>query len=50
MDEWEYKTIDGIPPIHLLNQMGVEGWELCGVCSSPQMKPIYYFKRKIQQG
>lgn len=47
---WEYKTIEGIPHFNLLNQMGIEGWEMCGVCNPPQMKPIYYFKRKIQQG
>lgn len=46
VEKWEYKTIEGIPHSDLLNRMGIEGWEMCGVCNLPLAKPIYYFKRR----
>ena len=48
MNMWEYKTINGIPSNNLLNRMGLEGWELCGVCNIPYTAPEFYFKRKLQ--
>ena len=45
MEKWEYK-IKYMPKHTQLNELGQEGWELCGI----DTLEMYIFKRKIQQG
>lgn len=48
MKRYEYKTVTiGICDCLDLNQLGSEGWEMCGVFSA-DYKIVYYFKREIK--
>ena len=45
MDEkWEYKHVDDILSERELNEMGLVGWELCGVLCGIEV--AMYFKRR----
>lgn len=47
MKRYEYKTVTiGICDCLDLNQLGNDGWEMCGVFSA-DYKIVYYFKREI---
>ena len=52
--KWEHKVIESNSPLPVkkLNDMGMEGWEMCGVTDKPEKFPlpslfIYYFKRPL---
>ncbi len=52
--KWEYRieTYEG-RDIDFLNELGLEGWELCCVWSSQangwNMTKFYFFKRRLSQ-
>ena len=47
LSTYEYKTIDHIPSDKELENLGSEGWELCGILNADMpIKIAYYFKRK----
>src|SRR6185437_2616377 len=51
--QWEYKTVQtnvGDLPGDQLNQLGNEGWEMCGVHQRGQLVSTYYFKREKAPG
>jgi hypothetical protein len=50
MTKWEYTSRTASPIQNLdFNEMGAEGWEMCG-CSSSGMGIIYfYFKRPVEE-
>ena len=51
--QWEYKTVQtnsGDLPDGQLDQLGNEGWEMCGVHQRGQLVSTYYFKREKGSG
>jgi len=61
MERWEYKIIDANNPEFapdpeliieerekLFNNLGQEGWELVLGIKAPEVRPVFYFKRKIE--
>ena len=51
--QWEYKAVQtnvGDLPGGQLDQLGNEGWEMCGVHQRGQLVSTYYFKREKAPG
>lgn len=48
LNKWEYRILEYIPLDDELDELGLEGWEMCGIHDmSPDIdKVLYYFKRK----
>lgn len=44
LNMYEYKTLDHIPSDKQLEDLGNDGWELCGIINLDML--VYYFKRK----
>lgn len=50
MQQWEYKKLDGKNGELALNEIGEDGWEMCGVVQSTASFVTLYFKReKLQE-
>jgi hypothetical protein len=50
MQQWEYKIMTVYVDVQALDELGKDGWEMCGVSQSPQLYgTIIYFKRPKQQ-
>jgi hypothetical protein len=47
-DKEDYKPTSTIITGYLLNEMGKEGWEMCG-CDCDDTWNRYYFKREIEE-
>lgn len=51
MQQWEYKIMAAYVDAQALDELGKDGWEMCGVSQSSQLYgTILYFKRpKLQE-
>jgi hypothetical protein len=48
--QWEYKIMAVYVDVQTLDELGKDGWEMCGVSQSSQLYgTVIYFKRPIQQ-
>lgn len=49
MQRWEYKVVAANLSSEDINELGNNGWEMCGVCKpSPTFITEFYFKRPRQ--
>jgi hypothetical protein len=48
MQKWEYKIIGAYNGEKMLNELGEDGWEMCGSASTSELHTLY-FKRPKQQ-
>lgn len=46
MQQWEYKTINGNLGELTLDEIGKDGWEMCGAVQSTSSFVTLYFKRE----